>query len=550
MSANYLAFFNLNDDPFRLTPDTAYYYNSPAHSTALQSLEYCVTHKEGFCVLTGDPGTGKTTILRLFTEKWKDKAEIALIMTPRLMPDEFFRAILDDFKIPLSDSKNEMLKSFRDFLLTHAAHDKRVTIIVDEAQELPDTTLEELRLLSNLETEKEKLLQIILIGQPELSNKLVRTPLRQLNQRITVRVKLNPLTSPETSDYINTRLIKGGNSSLLFNQKAKELIYNLSKGIPRTINLLASRGLMSAFLEGSHEVLEKHIEQGAADVMEATIPVHTRPAFPMRTAAVVAAGVFVAIAGGTAYHFLTNKAPDTRNMVADQTAAAKPIQPQASSSHPKALSTLDKTVAAPTPISFAAAVSREATEVDANQTIYSSFNAMATAWNLPQISQFAKQKAAPLKYLAALTLQRGMELINFDGNAEGIIEMGYPLILHIKPAEHDKEIYTALTGVANGEYIISPSIGGKQRLTRTDLDSVWHGKAIILWKNYDKIPAWLPNGDRTPATAALQKLLVNAGIAVEKNGVFDQKTVAALKSFQSLKGLEVTGRPGPKTLLY
>ncbi len=550
MATDYLSFFNLNDDPFRLTPDTAYFYNSPAHATALQSLEYCVTHKEGFCVLTGDPGTGKTTILRLFTEKWKEKAEIALIMTPRLMPDEFFRAILDDFKIPLSDSKNEMMKSFRDFLLTHAAHDKRVAIIVDEAQELPDTTLEELRLLSNLETEKEKLLQIILIGQPELSNKLLRNPLRQLNQRITVRVKLNPLTAPETSDYINTRLIRGGNSSLLFNQKAKELIYNLSKGIPRTINLLASRGLMSAFLEGSHEVLEKHIELGAADVMEATMPVHTRRVFPMRTVAVAAAGVCAAVAIGTAYHFFTRKTLDTRSMVADQSTVAKPVTAQISSAHPKTVDTAEKAVAATVPVSFAATVTKETAEADANQTIFRSFNTMATAWNLPQIPQFATQKSAPLKYLASLALQRGMELINFDGNAEGIIEMGYPLILHIKPSEHGKEIYAPLTGVSNGEYVIPTALGGKQRLTKNELESVWHGKALILWKNYDKIPAWLPNGDRTPATGALQKLLGNAGIAVEKNGVFDQKTVAALKSFQSSKGLEVTGRPGPKTLLY
>ncbi len=543
MATDYLSFFNLNDDPFRLTPDTAYFYNSPAHSTAFLSLEYCVTHKEGFCILTGEPGTGKTTILRLFTEKWKEKAEIALIMTPRLSADEFFRAILDDFKIPLSDSKNEMLKSFRDFLLTHASHDKRVAIIVDEAQELPESTLEELRLLSNLETEKEKLLQIILIGQPELSNKLLRNPLRQLNQRITVRVKLKPLTAPETSDYINTRLIKGGNSSLLFNQKAKELIYNLSKGIPRTINLLASRGLMAAFLEKSNEVLEKHIEQGATDVMEATVPVHTPRVFPFRTVAVATAAVFTAIAIGAAIYFFTSKPPKAVN----QTAVEKPVTAQSSLVPPQPA---DKNVVAPAPLSFAATVSKETTVADANQTVFQSFNAMATVWNLPLIPQFTKKKDVPNKYLASLALQRGMELISFDGNAEGIIEMGYPLILHIKPSDNDKEIYTALTGVSNGEYVISPGLGGKQRLTRNELESIWHGKAVILWKNYEKIPAWLPNGDRTAATIGLQKLLGNAGIAVEKSGVFDQKTVDALKSFQGLKGLEVTGRPGPKTLLY
>jgi general secretion pathway protein A len=548
MATDYLSFFNLNDDPFRLTPDTAYFYNSPAHATALQSIEYCVTHKEGFCVLTGDPGTGKTTIQRLFTEKWKEKAEIALIMTPRLMPDEFFRAILDDFKIPLSDSKNEMLKSFRDFLLTHASRDRRIAIIVDEAQELPDTTLEELRLLSNLETEKEKLLQIILIGQPELSNKLLRTPLRQLNQRITVRVRLNPLTAPETSDYINTRLIKGGNSSLLFNHKAKELIYNLSKGIPRTINLLASRGLMSAFLEGSHEVLEKHIEQGAADVMEATVPVITPRAFPRRAAAVVGAGVCTAVALGSAYYYVTNKNPD--NPVINQATAAKPATAPISSAHRQAASPPELTVAALAPPPFAVLVSQESASIEAQQAMFASFNAMAAAWNLAPIPNPVRQKGTPLDYLASLALQRGMELIHFDGNTEGIIEMGYPLILHIKPAENSREIYTALTGITNGEYVVSPALGGKQRLTRPELESVWHGKAIILWKNYDKIPPFLPNGDRTSATAALQKLLGNAGIAVEKSGVFDQKTVDALKSFQNLKGLEVTGRPGPKTLLY
>jgi general secretion pathway protein A len=549
MSVKYLSFFNLNDDPFRLTPDTAYFYNSPAHATALQSLEYCVTHKEGFCVLTGDPGTGKTTILRLFTEKWKERAEIALIMTPRLMPDEFFRAILDDFKIPLSDSKNEMLKSFRDFLLTHAANDKRIAIIVDEAQELPDTTLEELRLLSNLETEKEKLLQIILIGQPELSNKLIRNPLRQLNQRITVRVKLNPLTAAETSDYINTRLIKGGNSSLLFNQKAKELIYSLSKGIPRTINLLSSRGLMSAFLEGTHEVTEKHIEQGATDVMEATVPVITPKAFPTRTIAVAAAAVCVAIAIGAGYFFLTRKPAENRTVAAEPSAGAKPVTAQVSSVRQNPAPPAAKPVTVP-PVSFATAVSKEAADIDASQMVFQAFNAMTAAWNLSPIPQFSAQKGTAQKYLATLALQRGMELINFDGNVEGIIEMGYPLILHIKPTESDKEIYAALTGVANGEFIISPPLGGKQRLTKLELESIWHGKAIILWKNYEKIPAYLPNGDRTPATLAVQKLLGNAGIAVDKNGVFDQKTSDALKSFQNLKGLEATGRPGPKTLLY
>ena len=550
MSTNYLTFFNLNDDPFRLTPDTAYFYNSPAHATALKSLEYCVTQKEGFCILTGDPGTGKTTILRLFTEKWKDKAEIALIMTPRLMPDEFFQAILDDFKIPLNESKNEMLKSFRSFLLTHAANDKRVAIIVDEAQELPDTTLEELRLLSNLETEKEKLLQIILIGQPELSNKLLKTPLRQLNQRITVRVKLHPLTAPETSDYLNTRLIKGGNTSLLFNQKAKELIYNLSHGIPRTINLLASRGLMSAFLEGSYEVFEKHIEQGAADVLEAALPVRSKTPLPLRKMAYAAAAVVILAGAAALAFYFTHKAPSDASPPVAVQEPAKPAAPAVSLPAKAAPPAAPVAEAAAAPVSLASSVSREIAGADAYQTIYQSFNALASAWGLQQIPRFVKPSGSPLKYLGNLSLQRGMEMINFDGNPEGVAEMGYPLMLQIKPTDGDKEIYVALTGITGSGFRVATALGGKQELSKAELESVWHGKALILWKNYEKIPPYIPNGDRSQVTVALQKLLSNAVIAVDKSGVFDPKTAEALKSFQNLKGLEATGRPGPKTLLY
>lgn len=277
---SYLSFFNLNEDPFGITPDTAYYYNSQEHATALLSLEYCLKEKTGFCLLTGEPGTGKTTVLRFFVEKWKESVEIALIYTPRLSPEEFFMTILEDFKIPFSGSnKNDLLKAFRDFLIRHAENGRPVAIIVDEAQELPEDTLEELRLLSNLETEKEKLLQIILVGQPELSRKLQRETLRQLNSRITVRVQLGPLSAPAASDYLNNRLIRGGSSTQLFGQKARDLIFKLSGGNPRSTNLLASRGLMAAFLGGSKDVLASHVKQGASDIMGTSPALASKPVF-------------------------------------------------------------------------------------------------------------------------------------------------------------------------------------------------------------------------------------------------------------------------------
>lgn len=258
---DYLKFFNLTDDPFRLTPDPLYFYPSQEHNEILTSLNYAIEQKEGFSLVVGEPGTGKTTILRILIDNWKDKAEIALIMTPRLSPEEFLQAVLEDINVKLpSVNKNEMIKAFRDILIKHSETGRRIIIIVDEAQNVPDETLEELRLLSNLETEKEKLLQIILMGQPELRKKLQADHLKQLNQRITIKATLKPLTKSETSDYVNFRIIKAGRGSVSFDDDAKKAIYTMSKGIPRLINIIASRALMAAFVSGSGVIKKNHVQ--------------------------------------------------------------------------------------------------------------------------------------------------------------------------------------------------------------------------------------------------------------------------------------------------
>jgi general secretion pathway protein A len=258
---DYLSFFNLTEDPYRLTPDPHFFYPSTEHKDALFSLDYAMEKKEGFSLIVGEPGTGKSTVLRTFIEKWKDKAEIALIMTPRLSPEEFLQAVLEDLNVPTGrHNKNEMIKAFRDILIERSLSDKRVIIIVDEAQNLPMDTLEELRLLSNLETEKEKLLQIMLVGQPELKKKLQSESLTQLDQRIAVKTTLQALSAAETQDYINFRLRKAGKGSVIFEDNAIKMIYKLSKGIPRLINLLSSRSLMAAYIEGSNFITRKHVD--------------------------------------------------------------------------------------------------------------------------------------------------------------------------------------------------------------------------------------------------------------------------------------------------
>lgn len=257
---DYLNFFNLKEDPFLLTPDSSYFYPSRMHNDVLASLDYAVEQKEGFSLVVGEPGTGKTTILKIFVNRWKEKAEIALIITPRLSPEELIQAILEDLKINIkTNNKNKMLKAFRDFLIERSVEGKRVIIIVDEAQNLSDASLEELRLLSNLETEKQKLIQIILVGQPELQKRLQSEGLRQLNQRITIRADLRPLSEQETSDYISFRLVKAGKGSAIVDDKAKKMIHKITGGVPRLVNLITSRAMMVAYINSAHDIQNKHV---------------------------------------------------------------------------------------------------------------------------------------------------------------------------------------------------------------------------------------------------------------------------------------------------
>lgn len=307
-----LEFYGLREDPFKLTPDPSFFFPSAEHNEALLTMNYVVEQREGFCLVTGEPGTGKTTLLNVFKEVWKDKAELAMILTPRLSPDEFLLSVLEDLNVKLTRTgKSDILKAFRDFLVEKSQAGRPVIIIVDEAQDLPDDTLEELRLLSNLETDKNKLLQIILIGQPEIESRLNGDNLRQLNQRITVRERLSPLSSNETLEYINYRLIKAGKGFLRLDEKSLKPIYKSSSGIPRIINILSSRAIMSAYLEGSNIVTTRHVRYAMRHLKD-QIPGKGRST---KKWLLYAAIVFLFITGAAGYYLLkTEYIPPTTEM--------------------------------------------------------------------------------------------------------------------------------------------------------------------------------------------------------------------------------------------
>ena len=334
---NFLEFYGLKEDPFRLSPDPVYFYPSRSHQVALDSLDYTVEQKEGFCLISGEPGTGKTTLLKVFIDRWKERAGIALILTPRLNPEEFLQALLEELNVECADigkekekgrGKIDMLKAFRDFLLEMSERKRPVIIIVDEAQELPDETLEELRLLSNFETEKEKLLQIILVGQSEIESRLTASSLRQLDQRITVRARLVPLTAAEITAYINHRLIRAGKGFLRLDDKMVRMIKGFSMGVPRIINVITSRTIMAAYLEGQNVVTARHVRY-AIDHLDSDGPAHGLRRGPVVYGAVAVLFFCVALALGYLVTFRGGTGPQAAGVVAGQPAPQSEAAPGA-----------------------------------------------------------------------------------------------------------------------------------------------------------------------------------------------------------------------------
>jgi general secretion pathway protein A len=264
----YTEFFGLNEKPFSITPDPRYLYMSARHADALAHLVYGISESGGFIQLTGEVGTGKTTLIRSLLEQLPAKAEIALVLNPQLSTLEFLQIICQELRIPVprEDTVKARIDSLNQHLLRAYAEGRRIVLIVDEAQTLSPELLEQIRLLTNLETPKKKLLQIILIGQPELRDLLARSEMRQVAQRITGRYHLEPLSRKDTGVYVRHRMRIAGAQSDVFEGSAIRALYRKSRGIPRLINVVADRALLAAYTRDVRRVDGRLVNRAAAEV--------------------------------------------------------------------------------------------------------------------------------------------------------------------------------------------------------------------------------------------------------------------------------------------
>jgi general secretion pathway protein A len=263
----YCNFYGLKESPFNVTSDPSFFFLSKRHKEALSHLLYGVSQRKGIIVLTGEIGTGKTTLCRFFLNQLSTNVKTAFILNPHFSELQLLEAIVRDFGITAkNNSRLGMVRELNKFLLSESGLGNNVVLIVDEAQNLKPNQLEQIRLLSNLETEKDKLLQVMLVGQPELNNKLNLYDLRQLRQRIMVRFHITPLELNEVKSYIIHRLkIACSNNKLEFTDEAITLISSFSSGVPRLINTICDRALLAGFVAGTYtidpNIIKKCVEE-------------------------------------------------------------------------------------------------------------------------------------------------------------------------------------------------------------------------------------------------------------------------------------------------
>jgi general secretion pathway protein A len=527
----YTSFFGLGEKPFAITPDPRYLYMSERHAEALAHLLYGMTEAGGFIQLTGEVGTGKTTVVRTLLERMPGHADVAVILNPQLTPLEFVRTICEELGLAVAAQDASSIKDVVDRLNQHLldahARGRRIVLIVDEAQNLTADTLEQVRLLTNLETASQKLLQIILIGQPELREMLDRVELRQLAQRITGRYHLAPLSRPETAAYINHRLRVAGANREIFTTAALREVHRLSKGIPRIINVICDRALLGAFTRQQHYIGPAMLRAAAGEVYGRSIsPPWTQV---LAGAAVGVMALTLAVAG---WHFLRSPSavPATVSTTAASAApsAAEPVTEPAAPSAP--------------PTGPAASDIAPLLTIDpAQHQTMAAFARLLTLWG----GYLDPAGSAPCDQ----ALEQGLECVYQQGSWAQLRTLNRPAILTL--VDHDQEQQVVISAL-DDETARVELADGPQQVTLNSLSRLWHGDYLVLWRPPVSPPRSLSAGMRGPGVTWLRErlaLLDGALADPTASDLFDPGLARQIEDFQRQYRLNVDGIAGVQTQL-
>jgi len=550
----YTEFFGLNEKPFSITPDPRYLYLSRRHADALAHLIYGISESGGFIQLTGEVGTGKTTLIRSVLEQLPEKAEIALILNPQLSARELIESICEELRMPIpaEGSVRALIASLNRQLLDAHAQGRRIVLIVDEAQTLGPELLEQVRLLTNLETSTQKLLQIILIGQPELRDLLDRPEMRQIAQRITGRYHLQPLSRSETAAYVRHRLRVAGCQTPIFTPSALRELYRRSKGIPRLINVVADRALLAAYTQDRTRVDGRLVRRAAAEVFGRRIVPFAWPW------AVAAAGI-AAIAVGTwglfadagrgeagpppvpATTAAARPAPEPGLVqgTARTTFGGRPARTAAEDAPPPRPAAADAASAASDPVPLDELLADPAFATDTD----SAFAALFELWD----ARFDRAQGAPCDQAARQGLRC---LFRPEGSIGALRQLNRPAILTLVDGRGEMH-HVVITGLGPREASIA-SAGGTASIDLSELTHYWFGDHLILWRPPAEADGALVPGTQGPGVVWLRESLARIrGEAADEqpSPVYDSRLEAEVRRYQREKMLAVDGIVGEMTQL-
>jgi general secretion pathway protein A len=493
----YEAHYGFVEKPFSLTPDPKYLYPSVRHTEAVAHLEYARRERGGFVVITGEVGTGKTTLTRYFLSRLDSTTATALVLYPALTAAELLGSILQDLHVPVTGSSlKDHVDALHRFLLQARAEGRQVVLLIDEAQDLSPEVLEQVRLLSNLETDTEKLIQIVLVGQSELQEMLARRDLRQLAQRVTARYHLAPLSRQETEDYIRHRLsVAGGEGKVTFTAAALAAVHRLSGGVPRLVNLVCDRALLAGYVAGTRTIEVDMVHVAAAEVAGAP------GRRPLLRPAWFAALAGVAVLGMAAPFVLRDRA----------TAAATAVPP-------------------PTVAPAAAAVSPSAAGPDAPVL-------ESLVLSLDREPSFQDAVGE----IQALWGGGGLERTELRTHLDQVRRLDLPAVMEMFHPARRNTCYVALLRIEGEEAVVSAGAGGPMRVSLRELDRLWTRQALFLWRDFD---ALAQTADAGRTTVWARESLARLGYLGR-----DLDLTTAVSRFQRDSELAPDGVIGARTIM-
>src|SRR3984957_927971 len=540
----YLSFFGLSEKPFAITPDPRYLYLSERHAEALAHLLYGVNEAGGFIQLTGEVGTGKTTVVRTLLSRVPHHADVAVILNPRVTPVEFLLTICEELGLGIAeadrDSVKQMVDALNRRLLAAHADGRRIIVIVDEAQNLSAEVLEQVRLLTNLETPTQKLLQIILIGQPELRELLDRTELRQLAQRITGRYHLKPLSREETKGYVRHRLRIAGATQEIFTPGALTELHRVSQGIPRVINVACDRALLGGYTQEARKITAGLVRRAAGGVYgRKFLPPWMGWALGSSSAAVLAGSLFLG------WQFWRHESPVLSASRALKSAVVHPATsaPATSAGMASAPATLVPATATPPPVAVPAPKFASVNAVleanEANTTDAAAFRRLLSLWGTAMSDD---------KDPCGQAAKAGLACLEQHGSWTQVRMLNRPAILTLTDdrGQRHRVVLSSLddkTATLNlGEH--------NEKVSIDDLSRDWFGEFTVVWKPKTARTRLLSVGMQGDEVRWLRRSLnaLQGGASdPEHADVYDQELAIAVQNFQREHRLNVDGIAGVQT---